>query len=275
MSRQYLPTKSAVCGSVLSLLALAALSSGTAADWPDARRAGPFACRADFSMQAVEPLLHDLMQLQIDLTRELGVPPAKDEIQVFLFHDRETYERYLKRQFPNLPFRRAAYIKENGQGRVFAFRSPQFEVDLRHECTHALLHASLNNVPLWLDEGLAGYFELPGDKRAFGNPHLRDIRWNVWLGIVPSMESLEKCVDVSKMGRAEYRDSWAWACFMINGPAEAHEELVNYLQDLQGQNTPPDPLSARLKTRIPELQQGFAALFKSGKGRTLQTGGHE
>ena len=272
MSFPHLSKKSAACSPVLSLFLLVAALGGTAADWPDARRAGPFICRADFSMQAVEPLLNDLVQLQIDLTRELGVPPAKDEIQVYLFHDRETYDRYLKQQFPSVPFRRAVYIKQGGQGRVFAFRSPQFDVDLRHECTHALLHASLNDIPLWLDEGLAGYFELPGGQRASGNPHLRDIRWNVWLGIVPSMESLERCVDVSKMGKAEYRDSWAWVCFMINGPAEAHEELVNYLRDLQRQNTPPDPMSARLKIRIPELHQSFAAHFKTGKTKPLPIG---
>jgi hypothetical protein len=271
MSLQRSSTQSTFCGLVLSVLAMAVPLGGIAADWPDARRAGPFVCRADFAMQGVEPLLDELTQLQVDLTRELGVPPAKDEIQVYLFHDRETYDRYLKQQFPNVPFRRAVYIKENGLGRVFAFRSPQFEVDLRHECTHALLHASLNTVPLWLDEGLAGYFELPSGRRATGNPHLRDIRWNAWLGIVPSMESLEKCVDVSKMAKAEYRNSWAWVSFMINGPAEAHEELVSYLQDLQGQQPSPDPLSARLKSRIPDLNQGFVSHFRAGKSKLVQT----
>ena len=165
-----------------------------------------------------------------------------------------------------MPFRRAVYIKDGGQGRVFAFRSPQFETDLRHECTHALLHASLKNVPLWLDEGLAGYFELPKDQRAFGNPHLSTVRWNAWLGIVPSIESLEKCTDVAKMGKAEYRDSWAWVCYMLNGPADAHEELVKYLQDLQSQN-PPDLLSARLNGRIPELHQSYVTHFKTWKNK--------
>ena len=37
--------------------------------------------------------------------------------------------------------------------------------DLRHELTHALLHGVLKDVPLWLDEGLAGFFELPPDAR--------------------------------------------------------------------------------------------------------------
>jgi hypothetical protein len=43
---------------------------------------------------------------------------------------------------------------------VFAYRGEDFETDLRHECTHALLNAALPVVPLWLDEGLAEYFEV-------------------------------------------------------------------------------------------------------------------
>ena len=58
------------------------------------------------------------------------------------------------------------------------------------------------------------------------------------------------------MGKAEYRDSWAWVCFMLNGPPEAREELVHYLSDLQNQN-PPDLLSDRLKHRIPDSASKF------------------
>jgi hypothetical protein len=246
------------------MLVLGLVGSGIAADWPDTRTAGPFICRADFPLQGIGPFLDELSQLQNDLVHALDIPQAKEAIQVYLFHDRQTYDRYLKQHFPNVPFRRAVYIKGHGPGRVFAFRSPQFEIDLRHECTHALLHASLKNIPLWLDEGLAGYFELPAEKRASGNPHLSDVRWNVWLGTVPNIENLEKCTELTQMGKAEYRDCWAWVCFMLHGPSEAHEELVHYLHDLQSQ-TPPDLLSDRLKRRIPEMQKSFANYFKIWK----------
>ncbi|GIT30210.1 MAG: hypothetical protein Ct9H300mP1_22560 [Planctomycetaceae bacterium] len=39
-----------------------------------------------------------------------------------------------------------------------------FPEDLRHEFTHGVLHSSLKRVPLWLDEGLAEYFEVVGPK---------------------------------------------------------------------------------------------------------------
>ncbi len=225
---------------------------------------GPFVCRADFSLQDLEPFLKELGHLQNDLILALGTAPAGETIEVYLFHDQNTYDRYLKQYYPNVPFRRAVYIKGKGPGRVFAYYSRQFEVDLRHECTHALLHASLRNIPLWLDEGLAGYFELAPQQRAYQNPHLGSIRWNVWFGIIPSIEDLEKCTDVSKMGKAEYRDCWAWVHYMLHGSAEAHEELARFLRDLQTQN-PGEPLSQRLERRIPLLRQSYAVHFKNWK----------
>jgi hypothetical protein len=266
--RLYIVKKTAAFCRLPLVLVLSLVSGTMAADWPDTRTAGPFICRADFSLQSIDPFLNELSRLQNDLVRALGIPPAQEGIEIYLFHDQPTYERYLKQHFPNVPFRRAVYIKGNGPGRVFAYRSAQFEIDLRHECTHALLHASLKDIPLWLDEGLAGYFELSTEQRAFGNPHLSNVRWNVWLGIVPSIENLEKCTDITKMGKAEYRDSWAWICYMLNGPAEAHEELLHYLNDLQTQN-PPDSLSSRLKLRIPLLQQRFAAYFRKWKNEEV------
>ena len=125
-------------------------------------------------------------------------------------------------------------------------------------------NASLKTIPLWLDEGVAGYFEVAPDQRAFDNRHLSSVRWNVWLGMIPRIEDLEKCTDIGKIGKVGYRDSWAWMHFMLHGPAEAHEELVHYLHDLNAQNTN-SPLSQRLERRIPSLQQSFATHFKKWK----------
>ena len=71
-----------------------------AADWTDCRAAGPLVCRADFSLTPYEPLLAELAQLQLDLVRQLGVPPAAEPIEVYLFADQATYARYVRRCAP-------------------------------------------------------------------------------------------------------------------------------------------------------------------------------
>jgi hypothetical protein len=253
------------------MLILTTGGAATAADWPEMRAVGPFICRADFSLSPLRPFLDELSGLQTELVQALDISPAREATEIYLFHDQPTYERYLKKYYPNVPFHRAVYIKAQGRGRVFAYRSAQLETDLRHECTHALLHASLSTIPLWLDEGLAGYFELPSDQRITGSRHIGTVRWNAWLGIVPNIEALEKYTDTAMMGKAEYRDCWAWVCFMLNGSPAMRQELIHYLYDGQNQQSP-KPLSQRLGDRLPELQRSFVAFFRSGTAIRRQAG---
>lgn len=234
------------------------------AEWRDARVAGPFICRADFPLVGLESVLDGLGSLQSDLVQHLGISAAKESIEIYLFHDQSTYNGYIKRFLPGVPNRRALYVKSQGPGRVLAYWSRDFEVDLRHECTHALLHASLPVVPLWLDEGLAQFFEMPPTRRATGHPHMDGIRWNVRWGQVPQLPKLEGKVDISEMGRSEYRDSWAWVHFMLLGPQPAHEEIKAFLADIQ-RSTPPGRLSERLAHRLPELDSRFSEHFRKNQ----------
>jgi hypothetical protein len=226
--------------------------------------AGPFICRAEFSLEGIEDLVEDLAQLQHDLIRALDVPPASETIHLYLFRDEQSYRQFLSLHLPDVPYRRALYVKRGGTGMVFAYRSRQFAVDVRHECTHALLHASLPMVPLWLDEGLAEYFELPPTERAFDNPHLSALRWRAYLGLDCSLEDVENIDRLSEMSGADYRDAWAWTHFMLHGPREAHVELVRFLADIRNR-TPPGALSDRLRHRLPDLAGRFTAHFKRWK----------
>ncbi len=240
------------------------VSVGNAQTWVDRRVSGPFVCQSEFPLTAWEGLLEELTQLQDDLVRCLGVPPAREPIRLYFFRSKRSYARFLKQHFPGIPYRRALYIKGQGPGEVYTYRSQEFVTDVRHECTHALLHAVMPVVPLWLDEGLAEYFEVSSDDQAFDNPHLAGLRWNLWFGMLPHLESLEKMDDLSEMGGPEYRDAWAWVHFMLHGPKEAHAELVGYIADIRA-NAPPERLSRRLNRRLRSPYRDLANHFKHWK----------
>ena len=252
----------------LALAAAAVPHRVEAAGWADSRVLGPFVCRADFALAGSEAYFDGLGSLQSDLVESLGIAPAKEPIEIYLFHDKATYTRYMSRYLPQAPSRRALYVKSQGpgRGRVFAYWSRDFDVDLRHECTHALLHASLPLVPLWLDEGLAQFFEVPSARRAADHPNLNAVRWNLKWSQPPKLEPLENKTEVSEMGRAEYRDSWAWVHFLLLGPAEARSELRAYLADLE-HNTPPGRLNDRVAARVPNLQKQFTEHFRKQNRR--------
>lgn len=247
-----------------SALAVRGLSSRCVAApaWQDARSHGPFQLRATFPLEEYTLLFQELSALELELQRTLAVPPIQRQIDVYLLHDQQSHKAMLAQLFPQVPYRRALYVQRGGQGAVYAYRHPELAIDLRHECTHSLLHASLPMVPLWLDEGLAEYFEVSAPQRAFGNPHFAKLRWNHRFGMIRTIESLEQCGDLADMGAVEYRFAWAWVHFMLHGPLPAHRELVHFLADIHRGN-PPGMLSDRLRRALPRLEDQFVNHFKS------------
>lgn len=263
------------CRAAVAALVLwgwAALAGGRALAelrWPDEQQTGPFWCHADFSLARCRPLLEELRELQSDLAALLGTPAPRQAIHVFLFERRATYQAYLQQYFPQVPQRRALFIQVRGPGMVFACCGPELEVDLRHEATHALLHAWLPQVPLWLDEGLAEYFEVPRHQRRREHPHGEAVEQRIAVGGPARLERLEALSRVEEMGRDEYRDAWAWVHFLLHGPPEAQQELLRYLQDLASVPST-GPLSPRLRRRWPDLEHRLAEHFRPPSPRLAE-----
>ncbi len=227
-----------------------------ATDWVDVRTAGDFHIRANFSLDAFPQLVPELVRLERDLTAMLQVPPRGEPVHLLLFADQSSYAEYVQRYFKGAPTRRALFIKGTQPGWVMAYVSDQFEIDVRHESTHALLHSRLPMVPLWLDEGLAEYFEVRAERRKAKNPHQSAVKWAARIHRVPDLRKLEDLHDVRQMGNAEYRSAWAWVHFMLNGPPAARTVLVQYLRDIAN-NRVPGRLSDRLDQALPSPKKAF------------------
>lgn len=249
-------------GGWIALAVFATFSHAQAQGWPDQRRIGPLLVHSDAPLTETDlAMLGRLAQLEQDLNQALGLGMLREPIYVYIFSERAPYQQYLKEYFPELPYRPALFVKARGPGMVFVHRGANFETDLRHEATHAMLHASLPMVPLWLDEGLAEYFELPREERAYDNPYLATLRWNFRFRVVPGLARLEAIDSVEAMGRSQYRYSWAWVHLLLHGPAPAREELVQYLADIRA-STPPGQLSERLARRLDDPDRQLAEHFK-------------
>lgn len=232
--------------------------------WQEVMQVGSFLCHAEFSLARRPELTEQLLRLEHDLAQALGVEPRPVMVEVFLLADQSRYRSFVARYFPDVPYRRALYVRRQGRTMVMAYQSPQLEVDLRHECVHALLHGWLAYVPLWLDEGLAEYFEQPPGRRAFEHPHLRTVRFQAFIGRNPSLERLEALTDMAQMKEGEYRASWAWVHYLLHGPTEVNDLFRLYLQQIQVQ-APAEPLSVQLRRQVPDLDKSFRAHFRSWK----------
>ncbi len=203
-------------------------------------------------MQKLEPTIVELLKL----------PKCNKLVHVVLFDSESEYRRYMQHYFPNLPKRRALFIQDRGPGMVFAHVHPDLGIDLRHECVHALLNNYCASLPLWLDEGLAEYFEVEAPDRMQKNSHLKEVKDRIGSGLVPSLVDLESIDNVSMMGSGQYRDSWAWVHFLLHRRPATRAKLVDYLtQRAQGEE--PMPLSKSISLAIPMWQDEFIQHFQA------------
>ncbi|MBM3978948.1 MAG: hypothetical protein FJ304_01435 [Planctomycetes bacterium] len=212
----------------------------------------------DFEIDRTDPLFAELDALPDQVFGELRLPPSTGVVQVFLFDTQERYERYMRAKYRNLPTRRAYFIAEPRAGgadelKIFTWMGDHLATDLRHELTHALLRGVLKEVPLWLDEGLAGYFELPPHHEGVNPLHLDTLRRAPFK---PDLARLEKFTQVAQMEKPEYREAWAWVHLMLRSGPAAKKVLHQYLQALRTDSNP-GPLLPRLAEAVPEPEQAL------------------
>jgi hypothetical protein len=222
-------------------------------------RASQFVFLSDFEIKRDLPLFQELSELREQLNKELQLPPANSVVQVFIFEDRDRYERFMHAKYPDLPKRRAFFVAQpHSVGGpedlyVYTYWGERVREDLRHELTHALLHSVLKDVPLWLDEGLAEYFELPTEKLGLNSRHLEQIRRG---GFQPNLARLEQLGQVQQMTPLEYREAWAWVHLMLRDKPEAKAVLLAYLGQLRS-NPAPGPLQPALAKVFPNPEEAL------------------
>ncbi|MBL8796335.1 MAG: DUF1570 domain-containing protein [Planctomycetia bacterium] len=218
-------------------------------------RVSQFVFLSDFELKPELPLFKDLEKMRDQVHKELELPSANTLIYVYLFEDRERYERYMKLRYPDLPRRRAFFVAQPrsvGPGDellVYTYWGDRIQQDLRHELTHALLHSVLKDVPLWLDEGLAEYYEQPTEWKGINYHHLEMLRKSE---SQPYLARLEQMKQVQDMDPREYREAWAWVHWMLRGNPKAKEVLLAYLQQLRT-NPTPGPIGPKLEAAVPDM----------------------
>lgn len=235
-------------------------------------RAGPFILTTEIPLTRRDPLVLDLLGLRQALHETLRLPLGREIVRIVIFAERDRYRAFMSQHFPDLPDRRAYYIKEgNDSAIVLTCQSEHLQRDLRHEATHALVNAVLPRVPLWLDEGLAEYFELGPDHRGINATHVARLRAVFAQNTAeilaptpannpfksPSLTALEKLLDIWQMTPHHYRESWLWVHFCLHHSATTKQALLTHLQLLRNGKT--DSLAARLKNETvdphPQVQK--------------------
>ena len=197
-------------------------------------RTGPFILFSNEPLQNQTPAVRCLQALERDLAQHLDFRPRSDEdpVEIYVLDDRNSFIHFLKFHFPELPPRRAFFLAQGSQRVVYTYASPRLEEDLRHEATHALLRGSFGDLPLWIDEGLAEYFESDLTQPGVERDRIAAIAADLAGGWLPSLERLESLADIHDMTPRDYREAWAWVHLLLNGSEPGKPVLLTSLAAL-------------------------------------------
>ncbi len=211
----------------------------------------PLVVYSDFPIEAHHRLLDELVARRADVARALGLPYSGERVHVYLFESSDRFKRFMQRYHPEMPARRAFFLETDTRLLVYAQWGERVAEDLRHEVTHAYLHAVVPNLPLWLDEGVAEYFEVPRGYAGLNHENLRAVLGQIERGTWnPDLGRLERLRPTDPMSHDEYAESWAWVHFLLHGDLGTDELLRDYLADLR-HDTAAEPLSERLALMVP------------------------
>lgn len=177
-------------------------------------------------------LLRELNSMRNHISETLALPVSEEPIHVYLFKTAKRYEAFMRKHHPKLPDRRAFFVETDTRLNVYAQWGDRIGEDLRHEVTHGYLHAVTHNVPLWLDEGLAEYFEVGREPQGFHAGHVRALDEAMESGNWrPSLKRMAKLHDVAEMEELHYAEAWAWVRFLLHSNTERRGALKKYLRD--------------------------------------------
>lgn len=211
-------------------------------------RTGPFLISSDFELKDDSPVIRCLKDLETEVVRTLDLEPSKNDatIEVYILNNRDSFAHFLKFYYPRLPSRRAFFMAQGESRVVYTFASPKLEEDLRHEAAHALLNLRFGDLPLWLDEGLAEYFEVLAPADAGSQDHLDKLPADLAENWKPDLNRLENLADIRQMTPGDYRESWAWVYSFLAEPGSKKAILLGFLRDAPERRAQ-SSLSARLK----------------------------
>lgn len=232
---------------VLLLGSLCVTPAGAERDWPFRVQSGPFLVSADGPVGDLDGLAQELVQLGERIQTELAIPLRIERIRLYLFHERELYERFLLQNVPHLTQRdlnrQGLFFLHGKTPVIVAMVGPELRRTLRHEFVHAVLNPSVPQLPLWLDEGLAMYYEVP-EGHGWQERLAESLERQARQGWLPDLARLERLTRMQELGVQEYAEAWSWTFLLLRAGPEYRTCLQNFLADLR-RGAAARPLSER------------------------------
>ena len=212
-----------ICGSV----------NEVCAQWVSEFQFGSIRVHSEVQAERIAPALQQLPALRERIEQTLQLELESCTIDLQIFASQRSYRNYIRPRVPDGVNRPALFVKGPDTLWVYVTYQNGWETDLRHEMTHAYLHGTLPYLPIWLDEGLAKYFELPAERSGLNADFAKSLAWRARLRQGLRSTELESLKDLTEMRGDHYRDSWAWVYYCLHSTPQNRLVLQTYLQTIQ------------------------------------------
>lgn len=167
-----------------------------------------------------------------DVADALGLPKPASRVEVLVFPSRWQMRAYLRRRFPDR-WRSEALCFETERGFEVAMHlsgdAEQGVRLLRHEMAHYVLASFYYDMPPWVDEGLARYFETGPP---FGVAKPEELRLLASALDAPAgvLDDLVVVPAGQPITEAQYAQGWALTHYLIHRPGGGMQDVVEYLR---------------------------------------------
>jgi hypothetical protein len=251
--------------------------SATAADLRTLRSVH-YLVHTDLETSLAEELAQRLDAMYDEYARRLvdfSVANPDEKFEVYLFARRDDYMRLTQNRFPN-----TGGIFMSGRNVLAAYLESQGRDGLRraiqHEAFHQFAFTAISpNLPIWLNEGMAQYFEegiWTGDGFVFGQVPPRRLRQlqhdRTQKQLLPFREMLMMTDEAwgktlttdANRGATQYNQAWAMVHFLVhaaNGDERYRPRLLKMLRAIHAGQSAPDAFVQSFSANIDGFQDRF------------------
>ncbi len=210
--------------------------------------------RSNFHVPQHHRLIDELVARRDDIAGILSLPMSDELINVYLFEDAIKFKRFMKTSHPDFSDRRAFFVKNDTELKIYAHWGEKVGEDLRHEITHGYLHSAVPNMALWLDEGLAEYFEVPRGSKGINGQHIYMLsaryRQSDWMPDIERLNSIRMPQDLKQI---DYAESWLWIHYLLQDSDATRKLVQDHLARLRLSGND-EPLSCQVKRLLPDIE---------------------
>jgi len=238
-----LKSSALVWGLILPLLMI--LLAGCAQSVPRNETSGAWVTlRSNLRAEDAQAIVREADAAVRSTAEFLGVALPPKPAKILLFGSAWSRWRHLSRECPRLSHAGGACFEKPSGKFVIALSKRWTKAEtlryLRHELTHFVVASRYEDIPPWLDEGLAKFFELGGARGGLHPKCLKSLKRQLRGKGAPILGELAAVPPGRGLTRKQYDQAWGLTWYLLTRPGLGPDKVRDYMAEVKATGDPED-----------------------------------